>query len=161
MIDMLREMWRYQAWADARLWKAILECDAAPGDIVLRDRTLHAHQAQEAFLGFAMGEAIDFSRTDGMSDPAEIRAYARAVLERGERFLAGPDVTWLDRAVEPPWPHEPPLRFTAAEGMLQAILHSQHHRGQSATRLRELGGTPPTTDLILWIAEGRPEPVWD
>jgi uncharacterized damage-inducible protein DinB len=55
---------------------------------------------------------------------------------------------------------DPPLRFTSGEGLLQAILHSQYHRGQNARRLRELGGEPPTTDLIVWIAAGRPPPDW-
>jgi uncharacterized damage-inducible protein DinB len=35
-------------------------------------------------------------------------------------------------------------------------LHSQHHRGQNATRLRELGAVPPATDLIVWYWKGRP-----
>jgi uncharacterized damage-inducible protein DinB len=161
MIDVLRDLWRYQAWADAQIWKAILKCDAAHDDVLVRERTLHAHQAQEAFLGFALGEEIDFSRTDGMTDLAEIRAYGREVLGRGQGFLDGSDTAWADRVVTPPWPHEPPLRFTAGEGLLQAVLHSQHHRGQTATRLRELGGEPPTIDVILWFAGGRPEPDWD
>jgi uncharacterized damage-inducible protein DinB len=161
MIETLRDLWRYQAWADALLWNAILECDAAYGDKVLGERVLHAHQAQEAFLGFALGEDIDFSRTDGIGDLTEIRDYGRHVLDRGAAYLAGADTSWIHRVVSPPWPHEPPLRFTAGEGLLQAIMHSQHHRGQNATRLRELGGEPPTTDLILWVVGGRPEPDWD
>jgi uncharacterized damage-inducible protein DinB len=39
-------------------------------------------------------------------------------------------------------------------------MHSQHHRGQNATRLRELGGEPPMTDLIVWYWKGRPGPRW-
>ena len=35
-------------------------------------------------------------------------------------------------------------------------MHSQWHRGQNAMRLRELGGEPPTTDLIVWYWKGRP-----
>jgi uncharacterized damage-inducible protein DinB len=35
--------------------------------------------------------------------------------------------------------------------LLQAVLHSQHHRGQIATRLRDLGGSPPTVDYIVWV----------
>jgi uncharacterized damage-inducible protein DinB len=161
MIDVLRDLWRYQAWADAQIWKAILKCDAAHDDVLVRERTLHAHQAQEAFLGFAMGEEVDFSRTDGLSSLVEIREYGREVLDRGNRFLDSPDATWVDRIVAPPWPQEPPLRFSAGEGLLQAVLHTQHHRGQNATWLRELGVEPPTIDFILWVAGGRPEPDWD
>jgi uncharacterized damage-inducible protein DinB len=39
-------------------------------------------------------------------------------------------------------------------------MHSHFHRGQNATRLRELGGEPPTTDYIFWLWKGRPKPVW-
>jgi len=36
--------------------------------------------------------------------------------------------------------------------LLQALTHSQHHRGQNASRMRELGVTPPMTDFIIWYA---------
>ena len=39
-------------------------------------------------------------------------------------------------------------------------MHSQYHRGQNAMILRELGGEPPTTDLIVWHWKGRPDPDW-
>jgi uncharacterized damage-inducible protein DinB len=39
-------------------------------------------------------------------------------------------------------------------------MHSHYHRGQNATRLRELGGEPPMTDLIVWYWKGRPRPDW-
>jgi uncharacterized damage-inducible protein DinB len=45
--------------------------------------------------------------------------------------------------------------------MQQVVMHSEHHRGQNAVRLRELGGAMPPTDYIYWIVEGRPAPVWD
>lgn len=44
--------------------------------------------------------------------------------------------------------------------LFTAVMHSQGHRGQNATRLRELGGKMPMTDYIVWILEGRPSPVW-
>ena len=45
------------------------------------------------------------------------------------------------------------------EALLQVVMHSQAHRAQCATRLRVLGGKPPTTDFILWVKQ-HPEPVW-
>jgi uncharacterized damage-inducible protein DinB len=47
----------------------------------------------------------------------------------------------------------PPLdqmRPAVRTALVQVVLHSQHHRGQVASRLRALGGTPPTVDYILW-----------
>jgi uncharacterized damage-inducible protein DinB len=40
------------------------------------------------------------------------------------------------------------------------VLHTQHHRGQVCTRLREVGGEPPTVDFIVWLWENRPDPTW-
>ncbi len=39
-------------------------------------------------------------------------------------------------------------------------MHSTHHRGQVAARLRELGGEPPLVDFIAWLWWKRPEPEW-
>jgi uncharacterized damage-inducible protein DinB len=58
------------------------------------------------------------------------------------------------------WFNDPPLSITIAEALTQAAMHSHYHRGQNATRLRELGGSPPTTDYIVWLWKGRPKPAW-
>lgn len=50
---------------------------------------------------------------------------------------------------------------TLGESLLQCVMHSQYHRGQNATRLRELGVNPPMTDLIAWYWSGRERPRWD
>jgi uncharacterized damage-inducible protein DinB len=56
----------------------------------------------------------------------------------------------LPRGPKGPW--EAP----AGVLLLQAITHSQHHRGQNASRMRQLGATPPMTDFVIWYALGRP-----
>ena len=43
--------------------------------------------------------------------------------------------------------------------LTQIVMHSQNHRGQCLTRLRENGAQPPTLDYILW-AKDRPAPAW-
>jgi uncharacterized damage-inducible protein DinB len=35
---------------------------------------------------------------------------------------------------------------------MQVCLHSHGHRAQAAKMLRRLGGEPPATDFILWLA---------
>ena len=50
-------------------------------------------------------------------------------------------------------------RCSVSDAVLQVCLHSQGHRAQCAKMLRALGGTPPATDFILWIA-ARPSPAW-
>src|SRR5690242_18875031 len=46
--------------------------------------------------------------------------------------------------------HLEPAESIPEAHLVQTVLHSQHHRGQIATRLRDLGGAPPTVDYILW-----------
>ncbi|HZW92372.1 MAG TPA: hypothetical protein VFF64_05310 [Candidatus Eremiobacteraceae bacterium] len=45
--------------------------------------------------------------------------------------------------------------------LTQAAMHSHYHRGQNATRLRELGGAPLGTDFIVWLGDGQPAARWD
>src|SRR5271165_4743825 len=49
-----------------------------------------------------------------------------------------------------------PFEAPAGVLLLQALTHSQHHRGQNASRMRQLGVTPPMTDFVVWYALGRP-----
>jgi uncharacterized damage-inducible protein DinB len=52
------------------------------------------------------------------------------------------------------------LRLTVTEALTQCAMHSHYHRGQNATRLRELGGEPPATDLSVWYWRGRLAADW-
>lgn len=67
----------------------------------------------------------------------------------------------LAESIAIPWIPAPPLSLTVAEALTQAAMHTHYHRGQNATRLRELGGEPPMTDYIYWLGKGRPEPNWN
>ncbi len=48
-------------------------------------------------------------------------------------------------------------KINKARALLQMTAHSNYHRAQNATRLRELGSKPPLTDLIFWYWKGQPE----
>jgi uncharacterized damage-inducible protein DinB len=50
-----------------------------------------------------------------------------------------------------PW--IPGARPTLAEALMQVVMHSQNHRGQCLSRLRELGAAPPTLDFIRWVRD--------
>lgn len=71
------------------------------------------------------------------------------------------DESELERRVGIPWLTDPPLQLSVREGLTQVAMHSHYHRGQNATRFRELGGEPPGTDLITWIWKGRPAASWE
>ena len=40
-------------------------------------------------------------------------------------------------------------------------MHSQHHRGQCMTRLKDFGGEPKNVDWIIWLWKQKPPARWD
>jgi uncharacterized damage-inducible protein DinB len=57
-------------------------------------------------------------------------------------------------------PRFQPLKISVRHALTQAAMHSHYHRGQNATRLRDLGGVPPGTDFIVWLRDGKPSAKW-
>ena len=92
----------------------------------------------------------------------DLRSWARTYHDEVRSLIDTVDEARLKEHVQIPWaPKGGPQTLTVTEALTQAAMHSHYHRGQNATRLRELGGEPPTTDLIMWYWIGRNEPVWD
>jgi uncharacterized damage-inducible protein DinB len=117
MLELLTELFQYQAWADARILAAVKACPAAAADPRLCELLHHVVAVQRYFLQ----QPIE----DGPVPPF---AGIETLFAETARIAPAGDRTHL----------------------LQAVLHSQHHRGQIATRLRDLGGCPPTVDYIVW-----------
>ena len=81
--------------------------------------------------------------------------------EPGSRLVAFKNVTVNEEFFQGHFPGSPLMPgVMLIEALTQAAMHSHYHRAQNATRLRELRGAPPLTDLIVWWWKGRPEPVW-
>jgi uncharacterized damage-inducible protein DinB len=149
MIDLIRELFQYQAWADSQLIAAIKAHTPAAEDEELRKSLHHIVLVQRFFLHMCAGEAFNFEKE--MAVPSafdEVERLFSAIPEHAGRVLTGLSPGTLSNVLD-----RPPLdamRPTVQTALTQAVLHSQHHRGQVASRLRSLGGTPPTVDYILW-----------
>jgi uncharacterized damage-inducible protein DinB len=164
MNPLLVDLARHQSWADAEFWRALEQCEPATNDQAIRDRLHHLHLVQRGFLWLASGKNADAFE---MSTPRDFPTL-KALREFGERssrdfaaFLEAMPDQRLDDRLELPWfPRDPPFSVTVTEALTQAVMHSQWHRGQNATRLRELGGDPPTIDLIIWYWKERPAAAW-
>jgi uncharacterized damage-inducible protein DinB len=85
---------------------------------------------------------------------------ARDAHERAPSLFAAMTDERLAAPIDIPWFRDPPVDLTVEQALLQAAMHSHYHRGQNATRLRELGGEPPITDLIAWYWKRKPLPHW-
>jgi uncharacterized damage-inducible protein DinB len=162
MNPLLRDFCQHQAWADAEHWRAIEAHPPAAGDDAIRKRLHHIHLVQRVFLWAVGDRAAAFAVTtpEEFGSLAALKAYARGSLDGFERFVAGVPEARLDERIAMPWFTNPPLSITVTEALTQCAMHSHYHRGQNAARLRELGGEPPLTDLIVWYWKDRPGPSW-
>jgi uncharacterized damage-inducible protein DinB len=162
MNPLLGDFFGHQAWADAEHWRAIEAHPSAAADPALKTRLHHIHMVQRVFL-WAVGDRKDgFAVTNVADFPSltALAAYARGSHDEIDRFRAGVTDARLEERIVMPWFQDPPLSITVTEALTQCAMHSHYHRGQNATRLRELGGDPPLTDLIAWYWKGRPAPRW-
>ena len=161
---LLVDLGRHQSWADAEYWRAFGKCPTATHDEAIRNRLHHLHLVQRAFWSIVEGN--DRS-TFEMTTPQDFGSIS-ALREYGERsscmlaeFIERVADDRLSARVQLPWfEKDPPFSITVAEALMQAVMHSQWHRGQNATRLRELGGEPPLMDLIIWYWKDRPAADW-
>jgi uncharacterized damage-inducible protein DinB len=163
MDALLRDLYGHQAWADIEHWKAIGAHAPARDDRIIRERLHHLHIVQRSFM-WAVSDrstAFAFSTPADFKTFADLEAYARGSHAIVEQTLASLTDARLTESISMPWFKDPPLTITVAEALTQCAMHSQWHRGQNATRFRELGGTPPLVDLIIWYWRGRPAAVWD
>jgi uncharacterized damage-inducible protein DinB len=163
MFSLLRDMFGHQAWADAEQWRAIAAVPAARDDAAVRNRLHHIHVVQQSFMWTVGRRTAPFSMTSPRDFPTfdALRSYARDVHRTMADEFGRLSDTDLAGSVAIPWFKDRPLTITRAEALTQAAMHSQWHRAQNATRLRELGATPPTLDLIVWYWIGKPAARWD
>jgi uncharacterized damage-inducible protein DinB len=160
MDSYLAELYGHQEWADAEHWRAIESHPAALEDKTIRERLLHIHLVQHAFLWLvgARNSQFDGKKIEDFDSLPDLKTYGREGLSQLNALVKEPDLQPAE-TIEVPW-FKPPVKITIRQALMQAAMHSHYHRGQNATRLRELGGVPPTTDFIIWLHKGQPEAQW-
>jgi uncharacterized damage-inducible protein DinB len=159
---LIQDFYGHQEWADAEHWRAISAHQAARADAAIKNRLHHIHLVQRAFL-WAVGDRtarFELTKPEDFASIDDLKAYARAYHESVRDFLTTVGDERLSQSIAMPWFKDPPLTITVSEALAQCAMHSHYHRGQNATRLRELGGEPPLTDLIAWYWKGRPAASW-
>lgn len=161
------ELVRHLEWADATLWKAVLERVEAALDSKVEVWLHHIHIVQHAFLRVWRSEPLELPEPADFPDPPSLARWGWEAHQGIRSFLAQADDSELRRDLALPWaasveqkwqrPIEP-VRLD--QSVMQVAMHSTHHRGQVAARLRELGTEPPLLDFIAWLWRGKPEAEW-
>jgi uncharacterized damage-inducible protein DinB len=154
--ELLKELARHQAWADEEHWRALRGNAALLEDTEIRKRLNHMLLAYEMLPALARGEMPDPAGFKERESAEDLEAALGRASQGLMETLATVD---LEKSIALPRGPNGPFEAPAGTLILQALLHSQHHRGQNAARMRALGATPPMTDYLIWHALGRPKAV--
>ena len=159
MIEFLRDLMAHSEWGNAVFFRTWQKSPARDHE-ELRTRAGHIVGVQGGFLALFKGE--DPGRPPGGPPPTFDELHQRATTSHAglNEFVASLDSEGLSRTLVIPWFPDPPT-LTIAEALVQVAMHTQHHRGQCMTRLKDLGGEPKNVDWIIWLWQKKPKPRWD
>jgi uncharacterized damage-inducible protein DinB len=157
MLNLLSSLTHHHAWADATLLTAVQAHPDSLHDEQILKTLHHIVIVQRVFLHRFLDRPFDKEKESQRPESFDqlIQLY-RATHEEQLAFVTNLTEADLERRFEMPVLKSHP---TLAEGLTQVVMHSQNHRGQCLTRLRENGAKPPTLDYILW-AKDHPAPSW-
>jgi uncharacterized damage-inducible protein DinB len=154
----LRDLVQHKNHANAALLSAIAVHDPAASDPELQRQLHHVVLANRFWLALITDSAFDLEREQ--ASPQSLDAIWRLFQDIDERetsWMAALQPSDLEREVVTPF--LPGQSFSLTQALLQVCLHTHGHRAQCATRLRELGGTPPAMDFVAWLKD-RPAAGW-
>jgi uncharacterized damage-inducible protein DinB len=160
MLTFLRDLMAHAEWANAVFFHAWAKSPARDHE-ELRNRVAHILGVQQGFLSVFRGEApggppggpppsFDDLKTRAATGHAAVRAFVTDLTPES-----------LSRTVRIPWFPDPPCVLTIGDALVQVAMHTQHHRGQCMTRLKDFGGEPKNVDWIIWLWKQKPEARWN
>jgi uncharacterized damage-inducible protein DinB len=160
MESFLRDLLAHSEWANAVFFHAWGESPVRDHE-EMRSRVGHIVGVQQGFLSILHGE--EPKGPPGGPPPTFDEVHARAKLGHAglREFASTLDPEIASRTVHIPWFPDPPCVITISEALVQVAMHTQHHRGQCMTRLKDLGGTARNVDWIIWLWKQKPEARWE
>lgn len=156
----------HMEWADASTWRAARAVPAANTDDRLRYLFHHVHLVQHVYLQAWRRDPFVVTELTAYPDLDAVYVWAHPYYAKAAAFAASVNDERLAGAQTYPWAELIEKQFkvvrptTMGESAWQVFAHSTYHRAQLATRIREIGGEPPTVDYLAWVWAGRPAPEW-
>jgi uncharacterized damage-inducible protein DinB len=159
MIDFLRDLMAHAEWANAVFFRAWDQSPARDHD-EMRRRLGHLIGVQQGFLSVLHDEPPGGPPDGPPPNYDDLKSRAQTCHAGLGEFTARLEPVSLARTVRIPWFPDPPCVITVAEALVQVAMHSQHHRGQCMTRLKDFGGEPKNVDWIIWLWKQQPRARW-
>jgi uncharacterized damage-inducible protein DinB len=161
MLSFLRDLMAHSEWANAVFFHAWAKSPARDHE-EMRQRVGHILGVQQGFLSIFRGETP--GGPPGGLPPAtfeELKTRAETGHAALRDFMTALTPETLARTVRILWFPDPPCIITIADALVQVAMHSQHHRGQCMTRLKDFGGEPKNVDWIIWLWKQKPQARWN
>jgi uncharacterized damage-inducible protein DinB len=159
MLTFLCDLMNHASWANAVFFHA-WEKSPARDHEELRRRVGHIIGVQQGFLAILKGESPGGPPDGPPPSFSDLKARAETCHAGLLDFVGSLKPQDLSRTVQIPWFPPPPCVITIAEALVQVAMHSQHHRGQCMTRLKDFGGEPKNVDWIIWLWKQKPQAQW-
>jgi uncharacterized damage-inducible protein DinB len=159
MLNHLRDLLAHADWANAVFFHTWGKSPAREHE-ELRRRVGHIIGVQEGFLAVLRGQPAVVPPQGPPPSHDELKKRAQASHVGLREFVESLPSDGLTRQVRIPWFPDPPCVVTVAEALVQVATHTQHHRGQCMTRLKDFGGEPKNVDWIIWLWKARPQGRW-
>ena len=159
MVVFLRDLLAHAEWANAVFFHTWGKSPARDHE-ELRTRVDHILTVQEVFLSFLRGEPAGGLAAGPPASYEELKTRAQRSHAGLREFAASLTPEGLERTVRIPFFPDPPCIITVAQAIVQVAMHTQHHRGQCMTRLKDHGGEPKNVDWVIWLWKQKPEARW-
>jgi uncharacterized damage-inducible protein DinB len=160
MLTFLRDLLAHSEWANAVFFHAWHKSPAREHEDLCR-RVGHIIGVQSGFLAILRGETPGKPPEGPPPTFEALKARAETSHAGLREYLAALQPDGLARTVRIPWFPDPPCVITVAEALVQVAMHTQHHRGQCMTRLKDYGGEPKNVDWIIWLWKQKPAARWN
>jgi len=162
--DEVRTLYRYSAWATARIFQAASALDAAqlaaPSGASfssVHDTLVHIMAAQWIWLSRWQGTSpTSLLEARVFPDLASLRARWDQIEADTRRFVATLTDADLARVVEYRNTRGELWAYPLWQQVVHQVNHATYHRGEVAAALTQLGHSPGDLDLLIYIDETEP-----
>jgi len=159
MQTFLCDLMAHAEWANAVFFRAWDQSPARNHE-ELRRRVGHIVGVQQGFLSILRSEPPGGPPAGPPPSYEDLKARTQRVHAGLHEFVATVTPEGLAGMVQVPWFHDPPCVISVAQAIVQIAMHTQHHRGQCMTRLKDFGGEPQNVDWIIWLWMQKPRAEW-
>ena len=148
-IDHLRELFRYNDWANRRIIVSLKQADSEKSRSILA----HLLTTEEEYFARLYGkDSTGFNFWPDLSID-ECGTLARTISEKYDRLLKRFDEEGLDLYTRYKNSSGTEFENSFRELLSHVLLHSATHRGNIILKLREEGLEPPKIDHIIYLRE--------